>query len=192
MLLTDRKGIFATVAVGVLSLTVCASLALAGQCSGSKKLGMSWTERSATIRISLSGSGCATVPACVSGVADGGLTTPPFTLSIVDALGQTFETTLDVEDPLCDKLCMSVQRGTCRGGTDTYWGAGGTRLRYSFGAGGEVILMGTKFKVPSLTSPAITAPVTVTLTDANGYTLVMKPATCLSRQRLGSWSAKCY
>ena len=193
MVRRDSKAILATVAAGI-SLAVCVSVAMADQCTGSRKLGMSWTERSATVKISVSGTHCPTVPACVGVISTGAevLTVPPFTLTVVDALGLTYETTLDIKDPLCGRLCTSAKRGSCPAGTETYWGVGSRRLRYSFGNLGEVILLATKFTLPSVTQPSITAPVTTTITDANGYSLVLKSYTCLSRQRLGSWSVKCY
>lgn len=65
--------ILVTAAASVIWITVTACPALAGQCLGSKKLGMTWTERSELAKLSLSATHCDPVAACVDAISTGDL-----------------------------------------------------------------------------------------------------------------------
>ncbi|MFQ5667005.1 MAG: hypothetical protein ACE5I7_11305 [Candidatus Binatia bacterium] len=166
---------------------------LATSCRGSTRVQLRWSARTHTSIVSFSATQCDRPPACTptrtlpTGVL---VTAAPVVVHITDANGQTLSVVVDPADPACGKRCRQLNRGGCPRGVDTYR-IGGSFLRYTFGAQGQTSVVGSKLRVPGAQPPTFTAPVTVTVRDANGYSIEAAAKRCRVRQSASGTAVTC-
>jgi len=176
----------AVTAVGVFALTVgtLPQAAGAAPCTGSKRLQLRWSKTSALALVSFSSMQCDPPPTCDTPEARATgtmFTRAPITLTIKDALGHTLSRVVDASAANCTGRCERVNRGGCRGGSDTHRLAG-SFVRYVVNARGQTTIVANKLRIPTTEAPNLVSPLTVTVTDGAGYTASAELRNCRSRQ----------
>jgi hypothetical protein len=162
-------------------------------CTGAGRLQLRWSKKSPSALVLFSATLCDTPPACTSGsTKDGTLATKaPITFTIRDSRGKTLTSTVDPANPSCAGRCGQVNRGGCPHGADTYRLAGGA-LRYAFADPGQTSLTVSKLRMQTSERPDLSAPVTVTVSDANGYSVEMQLNTCHPRTTGAGVAISCF
>lgn len=151
-------------------------------CSGTKRLQLRWSPKTQTALVSLSATQCERPAACAAGRAAGTLLTKsPITVSIRDAGGHSLSGVVDPRAAHCGARCGQRNRGGCSGGADIHRVAGGF-LRYIFTEPGPTTVVASKLRLPAPKLPRLTTPITVTITDAEGYAVEVELQTCRIRQ----------
>lgn len=177
-------------------VAVVATLPLVAQaapCTGAKRLQLRWSKSTGTALASLSTTQCDRPPNCSeSGARAAGtmFTHSPITVTIKDATGHSLSGIVDAGASNCGARCERVNRGGCIGGADTHRLAG-TFIRYVVNTRGETTVVANKVKIPSPDAPDLVTPVTVTVTDANGYTVTAELRNCRVRQSSGGAAITC-
>jgi len=163
-------------------------------CTGSKRLQLRWSAQSRSAVVSLSVMLCGQPPTCGRAAAEptpgATFTTPPLTVTLSDAAGHRLRATVNAADTGCGDRCGHVNRGGCPGGTDTHRLAG-SFVRYVFGTQGHATVVASKLKIPAIEPPALAAPLTVTITDATGYSVEAQLKSCRTRQSASGVAVAC-
>jgi len=169
--------------LGMAMLTAVPTTVHANLCKGNGRLLLRWSKKSTIAVVVFSATSCDTPAACAgdASVTDGTLATKaPITFTIKDAKGKTLTSTIDPAAPSCAGRCGRVNRGGCPHGADTYRVAGGV-LRYAFATAEQTSMNASKLRIATNDPPTLSAPVTVTVSDANGYTVEVRFNTCQPR-----------
>jgi len=189
-----KLGIRMALGFGMAFAAVLPLSAQAKPCQGGGRLLLRWTKKAPVAVVLFSATLCDTPTACASSgsVQDGTLATKaPLTFTIKDVSGTTLTSTIDPADPSCAGRCGQVNRGGCPHGTDTYRVKGGA-LRFAFANPGQANVTVSKLRIPSADRPALNAPVTVTVSDNNGYSVEMQLNTCRPRSTPAGVTITCY
>jgi hypothetical protein len=169
----------------VLVATLGGLPAWAAPCAGTKRLQLRWSPKTQTALVSVSAMQCERPASCTAGRAAGVLLTKtPITVSIHDAGGHSLSGVVDPRAAHCGARCGQRNRGGCSGGADIHRVAGGF-LRYMFTEPGPTTVVASKLRLPAPELPRLTTPLTVTFTDAEGYTVEAELQTCRVRQSAG-------
>jgi uncharacterized repeat protein (TIGR01451 family)/fimbrial isopeptide formation D2 family protein len=159
-------------------------------CAGVRKLRFQWSAKTpAQATVFLSGTQCSPPPACFIGGYSGTVTLPPVTMTVHDQFGQVISTLLDA---------IPNSQGACPGGVDSYCHNGSTtfhidRLRFVYGKNGVTTIRGKlTFSLDPPLLPEFQAPVSVTVTDSNGYELDLTFTRCTRRNTAKAISIQCY
>jgi hypothetical protein len=178
-------------AVAVIGLAVASQ---GSPCTGSKRLQLRWSAQSRSAVVSLSVMRCGQPPTCGRAAAEPTpgttFTTPPLTVTLSDAAGHTVRGTVNAAEAGCGDRCGYVNRGGCPGGTDTHRVAG-SFVRYVFGTQGQATVVASKLKIAASEQPNLTAPLTVTITDAAGYSVEAQLKSCRTRQSTSGVAVAC-
>jgi hypothetical protein len=179
----------------LLSLVIALSIPMAGwakPCKGTRRLQLRWSQKNLTSLVSLSATVCDTPPSCAAGktLAEGvTLTKPPFHITITDAAGKVLSGEVDPADPNCGTRCIQLNRAGCTSGTDAYRLPGGF-VRYVSSQTGTT-LTANKLKIATAEQPKLTAPLSVTVSDANGFSVEMEMKRCRVRESAKSTTINC-
>ena len=182
--------------VAALSLSMAALLPSAVQakpCRGVQRLQLRWTQKSATALVSLSANACDAPPLCAAGktVSEGvTVTKPPFRITVSDAAGKMLSGEFDPADPACGARCAQLNRAGCSSGTDSYRLPGGF-VRYVVTSPTQTTVALSKLRIPATQPPNFTAPLIVTVKDANGYAVEMELKNCRIRPSTENVTISC-
>ena len=173
---------------------VLAGVAQAAPCNGAKRLQLRWSAKTGTALVSLSAAHCDRPPKCRddAGARAAGtmFTKSPITVTIKDASGRTVSGVVDAGASTCSGRCERVNRGGCLGGADTHRLAG-SFVRYAVNTQGQTTVVANKLKLPVADQPNLVAPITVSVTDADGYAITAELRKCRVRQSGGSTALTC-
>lgn len=176
------------------TLAALAVVAQAAPCSGTKRLQLRWSSKTGTALVSLSATQCDRPPKCRDDAgprASGTMfTKSPITIAIKDAAGRTVSGVVDAGASTCTGRCARVNRGGCLGGADTHRLAGSV-VRYAVNTQGQTSVVANKLKLPVADQPNLVAPLTVSVTDGDGYAITAELRKCRVRQSGGSTTLMC-
>jgi len=184
----------ATAGLIPVTLVILAALAQAAPCNGAKRLQLRWSSKTGTALVSLSATQCDRPPKCLAAAgpraAGTMFTKSPITVAITDAAGRTVAGVMDAGAPTCSGRCVRVNRGGCRGGADTHRLAGSV-IRYAVNTQAQTTVVANKLKVPVADQPNLVAPITVSVTDGDGYAITAELRKCRVSQSGGSTALTC-
>jgi hypothetical protein len=183
-----------TVGFILVSLTVFPAAVHAAPCKGATRLQLRWSPSTGLALLSLSATQCDRPPGCSSepGARAAGtmFTKSPIAITITDASGHSLSSALDAGAADCGGRCERVNRGGCLGGADVHRLAG-SFVRYVVNTLGQTTVVANKVKVPAATRPDLVTPVTVTITDAAGYSVTVDFHKCRVRGSTGATVVSC-
>ena len=184
----------ATLGLVLVMLGALAPGAQAAPCNGTKRLQLRWSPKTGTALVSFSAAQCDRPPKCRddSGPRSTGtmFTKSPITVAITDAAGHTVSGVVDAGASTCSGRCERVNRGGCLGGADTHRLAG-SFVRYAVNTQGQTTVFANKLKLPIADQPNLVAPITVSVTDGDGYAITAELHKCRARQSGGSTALTC-
>jgi hypothetical protein len=167
--------------------------AAAGPCAGTKRLQLRWSPKTQSALVSLSATLCDRPPACTGASASPEgtlLTKSPITVVIKDAAGHSLSGVVNPADANCAGRCERSNRGGCPNGADTHRRSG-SFIRYVFGNQGHTSVVVSKLTMPAAQQPNFTGPITVIVTDANGYAVSADLRSCRVRQSANGAAISC-
>ncbi len=165
----------------------------AGACTGTTRLQLRWSPKTHSALVSFSATLCDRPPACTGSRAtpEGTLLTKsPLTVTLKDAAGRTLSAALNPTAPHCAGRCERSNRGGCPNGADIHR-VGGSFIRYVFGNQGYTSVVVSKLTIAAADQPSFTAPMTVVITDANGYSVTADLKRCRGRQSASGAAISC-
>ena len=184
----------ATVGLILATFAAAAVVAQAAPCSGTKRLRLHWSSKTRTALVSLSATQCDRPPKCRddAGPRAAGtmFTKSPLTIAIKDAAGHTVSGIVDAGASTCSGRCARVNRGGCLGGADTHRLAGSV-VRYAVNTQGQTTIVANKLKMPVADQPNLVTPITVSVTDGDGYAITAEFGKCRVRQSGGGTTLMC-
>lgn len=184
----------ATVGSVLITLGALSTAAQAAPCNGAKRLQLRWSSKTGTALLSLSATQCDRPPKCGEGAgpraAGTMFTKPPITIAIKDASGHTVSGVVDAGASTCSGRCERVNRGGCLGGADTHRLAG-SFVRYAVNTQGQTTIVANKLKMPVADQPNLVTPITVSVTDGDGYAITAEFGKCRVRQSGGGTTLMC-
>jgi hypothetical protein len=181
--------------VGLILVTLAAfpAAAHAAPCKGPTRLQLRWSPSTGAALLSLSATLCDAPPTCGEpGARTAGtmFTKSPIAITITDAAGRSLSSAVDAGAADCGGRCERVNRGGCLGGADIHRLAG-SLVRYVVNTRGQTTVVANKIKIPAATRPDLVTPVTVTMTDAGGYTVTAELHKCRVRGSTGATVVSC-
>jgi hypothetical protein len=183
----------ATVRLILVPLAV-AALAQAAPCPGTKRLQLRWSSKSGTALVSFSATQCDRPPKCRDDAgpraAETMFTKSPISIAIKDAAGHSVSGVVDAGASACSGRCERVNRGGCLGGADTHRMAG-SFVRYAVNTQGQTTVVANKLKLPVADQPNLVAPITVSVTDGDGYAVTAELHKCRVHQTGGNTALMC-
>ena len=192
----DQKFTRAGLTLGIMLVTLGALTGVthAAPCNGTKRLQLRWSAKAGTALVSLSATQCDRPPRCGddAGARAAGtmFTKSPITVTIKDAAGRTVSGVVDAGASTCSGRCERVNRGGCLGGADTHRLAGSV-VRYAVNTQGQTTVVANKLKLPVSDQPNLVAPITVSVTDGDGYAITAEFRKCHVRQSGGGTALTC-
>jgi len=178
----------------LVTLGALAGSAQAAPCNGAKRLQLRWSAKTGTALVSLSATQCDRPPKCRDGAgpraAGTMFTKSPIAIAIKDAAGRSVSGVVDAGAATCSGRCQRVNRGGCLGGADTHRLAGGF-VRYAVNTQGQTTVVANKLKLPVADQPNLVAPITVSVTDGDGYAITAELRNCRVRQSGDSTTVIC-
>lgn len=165
--------------------TTLATPAIAAPCKAPRQLKLQWKASSGKGQIHFTTHGCALPSNCP---VEAGKTAAKLPLHVALTSGDATLFQSDIEG--CDepRACTAINSGGCTG-ADAIKGKGGmVKLAYlSKGSTSVTARLRGKMSRP----PALTGPVTVTLTDAAGYSVQATYEKCRANDRTGGVTVIC-
>lgn len=178
----------------LVTLAALAGVAHAAACSGTKRLQLRWSSKTGTALVSLSAAQCERPPKCRNDAgpraAGTMFTKSPITVVIKDASGRIVSGVVDAGASTCSGRCERVNRGGCLGGADTHRLAG-SFVRYTVNTQGQTTVFANKLKLSIADQPNLVAPITVSVTDGDGYAITAELHKCRARESGGSTALAC-
>jgi hypothetical protein len=184
----------AAVACILVTLGALAAVAQPAPCKGTKRLQLRWSSTTGTALLSLSATQCDRPPKCRDNAgpraAGTMFTKSPISIAIKDASGRTLSGVVDAGAATCSGRCERVNRGGCLGGADTHRLAGGF-VRYAVNTQGQTTVVANKLKLPVADQPKLVTPISVSVTDGDGYAITAELRNCRVRESGGGMAVTC-